>query len=213
MKDIVLFGAGGLARETVRFILDGNPEYRLLGFVVDAKYYHENVTVCGLPVLGSEKWLVEHKDEVVCTCAVGTPEERGRIQKTLEAKGVRFETLIHPKVTILEGCTRGKGCLIEGATSISVGSKIGDGVFMNGRISIGHDVTIGDYTCIMPGTGISGWCNIGRECMIGGHSYVIPKRKIGDKATVAAGSIVFTNVKAGTTVLGNPAKRIQALED
>ena len=65
----------------------------------------------------------------------------------------------------------------------------------------------------MPGTGISGGCKIRYECMFGGHSYIIPRKKIGDRATVAAGSIVFSNVKAGTTVLGNPAKRMACLED
>ena len=35
---------------------------------------------------------------------------------------------------------------------------------------------------------------------------------IGNYATVAAGSIVFTNVKEGTVVLGNPAKRMKELE-
>lgn len=47
---------------------------------------------------------------------------------------------------------------------------------------------------------------------IGGHAYVIPRRKIGDDARIAAGSIVFNNIKAGTTVIGNSAKRMRELE-
>ena len=53
---------------------------------------------------------------------------------------------------------------------------------------------------------------IGNEVDIGGHAYIVPGRKVGDGAKIAAGSIVFTNVKAGTTVLGNPAKRMKGLE-
>ena len=64
----------------------------------------------------------------------------------------------------------------------------------------------------MTGTGISGFCRIGSEVNIGGHVFIIPGRKIGDNATLAAGSVVFTNVKAGSTVLGNPAKRMKELE-
>ena len=64
----------------------------------------------------------------------------------------------------------------------------------------------------MPGTGISGGCVIGNEVDIGGHAYIVPGRKVGDGAKIAAGSIVFTNVKAGTIVLGNPAKRMKGLE-
>ena len=65
----------------------------------------------------------------------------------------------------------------------------------------------------MTGTAISGNCHIGKMTTIGGHAYIVPEKKVGDYATVAAGSIVFSSVKSGTTVLGNPAKRMQALEE
>ena len=64
----------------------------------------------------------------------------------------------------------------------------------------------------MPDTGISGGCHIGNEVEIGGHAFIIPGKKVGDNAIIGAGSIVFSNVKAGTTVLGNPAKRMKAIE-
>ena len=99
-----------------------------------------------------------------------------------------------------------------GGVTLAVNCRIGAGVVMNQMVNVGHDVVIGDYTAIMPFTGISGGCKIGSEVIIGGHAFIIPGRKVGDGATVAAGSIVFTNVKAGTTVLGNPAKRMKELE-
>jgi serine acetyltransferase len=45
--------------------------------------------------------------------------------------------------------------------------------------------------------------------MIGSGVTIIPKRKIANDATLGAGSVVITNVKAGTTVFGNPAKKIK----
>ena len=96
---------------------------------------------------------------------------------------------------------------------ISVNCAIGDGVLLNTRVNIGHDVKIGDYTTVSPNSSISGGCHIGEEVMIGGHSFINIGRTIGDRATVAAGSIVFTNVKSETTVLGNPAKRMKGIED
>lgn len=215
MQNIVLFGAGGLARETAELIDDINrqkPTYRLLGFVVEEKYYKANSMVSGYPVLGTEEWIIANKDDVVCTCAIGFPEPRTRIQNTLQAQGVRFASLISPKALIRDNSTIGMGCIILNS-SISVDCAIGDGVLLNGDIGMGHDTSIGNYTCIMQGTKISGAVSIGEEVFIGGNSYIVPKRKIGDRATIAAGSVVFTNVKAGTTVLGNPAKRIPALEE
>ncbi|MBR0151756.1 MAG: acetyltransferase [Synergistaceae bacterium] len=213
MKDIVLFGAGGLARETIMTV-ESLKEFRLLGFVVDEQYYHEGQMVGGYPVLGSGDWLVAHKDDVFCNVAIGFPKARAAIQEKFSGLGVRFATLVHPNARVRDRSVLGEGCLVQINTAVSVDCKLGKGVFLNGgSITIGHDAIIGDYTCIMPGTGISGGCVIGREVMIGGHAYVIPRKRVGDRATIAAGSVVFTNVRAGTTVLGNPAKRIPCLED
>jgi acetyltransferase-like isoleucine patch superfamily enzyme len=38
---------------------------------------------------------------------------------------------------------------------------------------------------------------------------IAPSKKIGDGAYVGIGSVVISNVKAGTKVFGNPAKRVE----
>jgi len=222
-KKIVLIGAGGFGREVASIIeilnstevkYNREPIYELLGFLDDGQQYHEGDTINGYPWLGPKEWILDHKDDVVCTCTIGNPKVKGMIQRELTEKGVTFETVIAyggfgyigPHTEI------GPGCVFYGGVTIAVNCKIGAGVVMNQMVNIGHDVEIGDYTTIMPFTGISGYCKIGEEVNIGGHAFVIPSRKIGDRATVAAGSIVFSNVKAGTTVLGNPAKRMRELE-
>lgn len=215
MQNIVLFGAGGLGRETTQLIDDINrhkPSYKLLGFVVEEQYYKPNSMVGGYPVLGTEEWIIANKDDVVCTCTIGFPEPRARIQKKLQAQDVRFESLIAPNALIRNNSVIGSGGII-GSSIISVDCVIGDGVLFNGAVTCGHDISVGNYTCIMPGTKISGNVTIGEEVFIGGNAYIVPKRKIGSRAVVAAGSVVFTNVKAGTTVLGNPAKRMTSLEE
>ena len=149
---------------------------------------------------------------MLCTCTVGSAKVKAALQRELTEQGVHFETLIGYAAYIAPYTTIGPGSIIYGWTRISVNCKIGAGVLLNDSVRVGHDAVIGDYTCIMPGTGISGGCTIGSEVDIGGHAYIVPGRKIGDGAHVAAGSVVFSNVKAGTTVLGNPAKRIKAIE-
>ena len=215
VKNLVLFGAGGLARETIPVINAINavkPTYHLLGFCVEENYYTPNTMVGDYPLLGSEQWLIENKSRVVCCCAVGTPSIRARVQKKLQAEGVIFETVIAPSASIGERNKIGVGCLLSRNASISCDCTVGDGVFINGGSGIGHDVTLGDYTCMMSGVGIAGHCTVGEEVYIGGHVFITPNRRIGNRATVAAGSVVFTHVKEGTTVLGNPAKRMTALE-
>lgn len=215
-QKIVLFGAGGWGKEVAELIAEVNrrkPTYHLLGFIVEEQYYKPNQMINGLPLLGTERWLLEHKEEVFCNCTIGVAKEKARIQKSLMEKGVRFETIKAWNAVVPETTEVGVGCILSKRVELSVNCKIGDGVLLNAGVMVGHDTTIGDYTCIMPTTDISGNCQIGREVTIGGHVYLIPKRKVGDRAKIAAGSIVFTNVKSGTTVLGNPAKRMEGLEE
>lgn len=216
MKKLVLLGAGGFGREVAASILpfmnQREPSYELIGFIDDGVQYKEGDMIDGYPWLGGQEWILDHKDDVCCTCTIGSAKTKAEIQRKLTEEGVRFATLIGYGVYIAPYSVIGPGSVLYGWTQVSVNCKIGAGVVLNDSVRIGHDVTIGDYTSIMPGTGISGGCVIGKEVDIGGHAYIVPGRKIGDGARIAAGSIVFTNVKAGTTVLGNPAKRMKGLE-
>lgn len=214
MKKLVLFGAGGFGRETanlVEWINILSPTYELLGFIVEKEYYKPDMNVNGYPVLGTEDWFFCHPD-VLCTCTVGIAKEKARIQMNLSSKGVKFETLKAPDVLIPSSSRIGEGCIFFRDVAISVNVVVGNGVFLNCGVTLGHDTQIGDYVSVMPNTGISGYCHIEEQVDIGGHAFLIPARKVGKNAKIAAGSIVFTNVKAGTTVLGNPAKRMKALE-
>ena len=215
MKDIVLYGASGFGKE-VAYIIErinaAKPMYNLLGFLDDGHQYHDGITINGYPWLGGGEWILDHKENCLCNCTIGYPKTKAKIQRRLTELGVQFETIVAPDARLSELCEIGAGSVIYGYTSISVNCNIGEGVLLNGRVSVGHDVSIGSFTTVMVGTGISGGCKIGSEVNIGGHAFIIPERKVGDGATIAAGSVVFTNVKAGTTVLGNPAKRMKELE-
>lgn len=215
MKKIVLYGAGGFGKEVasiIEVINNNKPTYELLGFIDDGEAFHKGVIINGYPWLGGKKWLIENKEHVFCTCTIGNPNIKSQIQKELTEKGAQFETIIALGSNVGPFTEIGKGCVFYGGVSISVNCIIGDGVLLNQYCNIGHDVIIGDYTTIMPSTGISGGCKIGKMVRIGGHAFIVPGRKIGDKSVIAAGSIVFTNVRQGTTVMGNPAKRMKELE-
>ena len=185
--------------------------YWFLGFLVDKEYYKPNQVINGYPVLGTEEWILNNKD-VYCVCTIANNSVRERVQTTLMEQGVMFDTLIAPYLPIPPTARIGVGCVISSNVALSVNSIIGNGVFINNSVTIGHDVKIGDYSSVMPGTGISGNCKIGSKVSIGGHAFIVPKKEVGNGAVIAAGSIVFRNVKEGTTVLGNPAQRMEILE-
>lgn len=211
MQDLVLFGTGGLAKEVttlVREINQNNASFRLVAYALDDEWYNQGMELRGLPVI-SRKCLVEHKDDVVCVCAIGYPKDRRIVQASLKEEGVRFTNLLHPTTRLGEGVKMGEGCIIQPYSALMDDCKLGDGVFLNGYVTIGHDTVVEDYVTCFPRSQISGQVMIGEAACIGTMSFIIEKRKIGAEAVIAPGSIVFSNVKRGGYVMGNPAKRIE----
>jgi acetyltransferase-like isoleucine patch superfamily enzyme len=102
------------------------------------------------------------------------------------------------------------------------GMKIGRGVSIFGSnfdiffpelIEIGDNTIIGNKTCILTHEFLGdGWrkgpVKIGKDVMVGTMSLIMPGVEIGDRATVAAYSLVNKDVEPGITVGGVPIKRI-----
>lgn len=211
MQDLVVFGAGGMARDVsilVRAINKEKSSFRHIAYAIDDEYYHENMNIHGVPVC-SRKWLIEHRDDVVCVCAIGYPKERRKVQKSLTQERVRFVNLMHPATEIGEGATVGTGCVIQPNCVISVDCRLGDGIFLNGDVNIGHETVLEDFVTCFPRVQISGKVYVGGAACIGAMSFINERRKVGAEAVIAPGSIVFNNVRDKTHVMGNPAKRIE----
>lgn len=211
LQNLVIFGAGGLAKEChmlIQAINDSGSKIRQIAYVVDDNWRTEKQEIFGIPVK-NEQWLIEHKDNVVCTCAIGYPKARREVQKRLTKEGIRFINLIHPNARIGEGSIIGVGCILQEYSGITVDCRLGDGVFLNGHAIVGHDSLLEDYVTCFPKSQISGKVWIGEAASIGSMAFVNEKIKIGAEAVVAPGSIVFNNVKERTYVMGNPAKRIE----
>lgn len=200
-----------MAKEVAMLVKDiNNVEHKfdICGFVVDDKYYKENTEILGLPVFARD-WLVSHKKDYGCACAIGYPTARRKVQESLISDGIEFISLLHPTTRIGENTVIGSGCIMEPGCDISVDCVVGDGVFLNGNVNIGHDSVVGNYVTCFPKSQISGFVQIDDEACIGALSFINEKRHIGKKAVIAPGSFVFTNVKDGVHVLGNPARRIE----
>lgn len=78
--------------------------------------------------------------------------------------------------------------------------KIHPGVIIGDRVGIMHDVTLGT-TPERNGAPI-----IGNDVFIGAGAKILGPVKIGDRARIAANSLVVTDVPPDTTAIGVPAK-------
>lgn len=94
---------------------------------------------------------------------------------------------------------------------LGIGVDIGFGTYIQPEfgVEIGDGVQIGSHCALYSASTIDnthGKITIGAGAKIGTHSSIMPGVTIGEGATVGAYSFVKTNIPAGATAFGIPAK-------
>ena len=111
------------------------------------------------------------------------------------------------------------------------GLQVGRDVYVDAFAAFDHGfpwlISIGDEAVISAGVRIVAhdgatkhWCDhirvgrvdIGTRAYVGAHAVVLPGVRIGENAIVGAGSVVRSDVPAGSVVLGNPAVQVGSVE-
>ena len=209
MKELIIVGASGFGREMVKYVEDinsVNPTWALKGFIDDNLNSLDDY-ICDYHVIGTIKdWQPAENEEFVC--ALAFPAVKKKVVELLQEKGAKFVTLIHPSAMLHTYCTIGKGVVITPNSVISANASIGDFASILGS-SVAHDASVGDWSTLSGKCALNGHVQCGKMVYMGCGVLVAPSKKIGDNATVGIGSVVINNVKAGTRVFGNPAKKIE----
>lgn len=213
MKNLVIIGAGGFAREVYwhsQMASGFDSEWTIKGFLDgDVKLTAEEYAKLpgDVTMLGDVDSYEILPDDVF-TCAVGTPEVRKKLIEKILARGGEFINIISEYAHIFPAAKIGRGVIIGLDNGISDHVELGDFSIMNNVSYLGHDVKVGKYTCIMSHVDVGGGAQIGDEVFIGSHATLLPKAKVGNGAYVGTGSVVLKKVNAGAKVFGNPAVEI-----
>ena len=209
MKELVIIGAGGMGREVFDLATqcDGyGRDYVIKGFIddwVDALDSFKGYP----PVLGSfSDYPIQEND--VFTCSLGDIQKKVKVCERILADGGEFLTLIHPRAQIGKNSKIGTGVIILFNAYIGADSVIGDFALVQIAATIGHDVQIGRYSRIDGGALCVGGTRIGDEVVIHTSAVINHRVVVESRATVGAGSLVIRKVKAGSSVFGNPAKKM-----
>ncbi len=210
MKNLIIIGVGGFAREIYWYAQtcnEFNTEWKIKGFLdgdikLDAAEYEKLPP--NVPVLGDVNNYEICEDDVF-TCAIGAPQVRKKLIEKMLERGADFVNIIGKGIIILPTMKFGRGVIVGFQSTLSDHSEIGDFVVINTASHLGHDVKVGNHTCIMSNVDIAGGTQIGENVFIGSHVSIIPKVKVEYGAKIGMGSVVLKRVRANTTVVGNPA--------
>ena len=208
MKNLIIIGAGGFAREIywhAQKSIGFGVEWRIKGFLDgDIKLAAAEYELLPEKVLGDVDSYEICADDIF-TCAVGSPHARKILVEKILSRGGEFINLISTLAYIMPTVKLGRGVIICPYVNIGDRAELEDFVAVNDISIIGHDAHIGNFSCVMPHANIAGKCKIGAEVFIGSGAIILPKAKVGDGATVGAGAVVLKKVRAGAKVFGNPA--------
>jgi len=87
---------------------------------------------------------------------------------------------------------------------------VGKGTKIDDLVHISHDTVVGKHTMINRGCSTSGTVKIGDHVTMHPHATIAPHIEVEDRAEIGMNSTVLDDVKAGTTVVGSPAKIIRS---
>ena len=209
-KPVIIFGAGPLGRATLE-IFESNK-------VITYCFLDDDTSLRGkeidhVAVMGSMD------DEAILSrigkkCEVFIAIDENRIKKSMTRKVVEELKVmpvnaIHERAYISFSATLGHGNFINAGTAIGTGAVIGSHCILNSNVVVDHTAVLGDYVQVGAGSVINSGADIGNEVFIGSGVTIISGIRVGKGARIGAGSVVVSHVEAGSTVFGNPAKKVE----
>ena len=210
MKNIVIVGSGGFAKEVAFLIEEINKkekQWNLLGFI-DKEVGKNNGKY---KIFQNDSWLEKTKDKISVVFGVG---DNNLIQKLSDKfqlnQNLNFPNLKHPDIIgDWERIKLGKGNIFAAGNILTTDIEIGSFNIFNLDCTVGHDTVIGNYNIFNPSTNISGGISIENKVMIGTGTQILQYLKICSATIIGAGAVVTKNISQSGVYVGSPARKIK----
>ena len=208
---VIIFGANYLGRAAKEiFERNGNVVYC---FLDDNKSLHntqiDDVTVLGNTDDDGYLKLIGHK----CEAFIATDDTKVRkslVKMLNEKRKIQPVNAIHPSVSMASSAAIGHGNLLDAGAQAGAGAEIGNHCVISANEVVGAEVKVGNFVQVGASSTINTGVVIEDDAFIGSGVIVVSGVTIGKGARIGAGSVVIAPVKAGETVFGNPAEKVNA---
>lgn len=200
---ILIFGAGGQAKETIDLI-EENTKGKIAGFIDK----NHTTKFFGYKYLGQDKdvdLVIKKYKPTHFFVAIGDLKIRCKVH-SLMIKKLKPLSIISKKSSVSKYAKLGSHIIIYPGVTISADVVFGDNVYVNSNVSVGHESIVGNHVNINPGAHIAGKVIIEDFCTIGIGASVREKIHIARNTIVGGGAMVVKNTKPNKTYAGVPAE-------
>jgi sugar O-acyltransferase (sialic acid O-acetyltransferase NeuD family) len=212
MKNLVIVGNGGLAKEVTFLVEEVNrvaPTWRLQGFVAGQP---EMVGRNHLdyPILGTDAWLEQQSENLAVVVAIGNPAALRAIHTRLRQNPQRvFPNLVHPQVVgDWRRIQMEEGNIVLNAASFTTAIRMKSLNLINPGCTIAHDCELGSYNVICPGANLLGNVCLENEIYVGAGVQIRQGLRVCSQAVLGAGAVVVQNITEAGTYVGVPARKL-----
>jgi UDP-perosamine 4-acetyltransferase len=211
MTDTLIIGAGGHGK-VVLDILKSGDQYRPIGFV-DADPKLTGTRVCGLPVFGAihllSRLIREHRIGAAII-AIGDNRARASYAKAVDDARIPLINAIHKSAVLSPTAILGRNVVVAANAVICTETKVGDFSIINTAATVDHECELGIAVHICPGAHLAGRVRLDDNAFVGLGANVIQCLRIGSGAIIGAGAVVLSDIPAGATAVGVPARLIKS---
>lgn len=171
--------------------------------------------VNGHRVMDFEAFVAGNADSKHVAVAIADPAVRQSVVERCERAGLAFFEVRAANAIQMDDVAIGDGALISPFVTFTSNLRIGRHFHANLYSYVEHDCVIGDFVTFAPGVRCNGNVWIGDGAYIGSGAIIRQGRpdkplRIGAGAVIGMGAVVTKDVPEGATVVGNPARPLDA---
>jgi len=169
----------------------------------------------GQAVVTFQEWIEQEASERLAVIAIADSAVREKMAIRCEQHGVKFLELRANNVVVMDDVFFGPGAVLCPFVTVTSNVRVGRHFHANIYSYVAHDCVIGDFVTLAPAVKCNGNVVIEDHAYIGTGAVLRQGRPgeplvIGRGAVVGMGAVVTRSVPAGATVVGNPARPLEA---